>query len=228
MKLIKLIGVTAAAMLALTAFGVSVAAAEEHEAIGFCKEYKPVLCSNTIEVPSGGSLLALAESTNARLTGGGIFEIAEKCDTSNVTLLTKETDKKLIGGKLEELSFKTNCEPCNTVTVKGLPYNSSLTMEGEHYILTAAGKATLSGCPFGAECTFGSEEVPLLGESTESGVVFHAENEKLNYEGGSGTFLCGSSGTWNADYTLTTVHLRNSAGEFIGLHEAWLTLLNEA
>jgi hypothetical protein len=236
MRLIKALGLAAVAAMAMMAIGASTASAAPHELIGFCKANEPNLCSapNRIDPAAGGLLLILAHSDLAELKNSGFFSTPEKCK-SDTGISVKETDKKLIAGTITELTFSECAGPCKKAEAKGLPWSGSLTMEtplGPTWTLTTKeGAALLSECTFGTKCEYGTDPIngtTLTGSNTAAGAVVKATNVTLKYKSGSGEFVCGSTGTWNAEYKATNIHLKDSVGADKGLHAPWwFTLLGE-
>ena len=237
MRLIKTLGFAAVAAMALAIVGASTASALPHELNGFCKANEPLLCSaaNRIDPPTGGLLLILAHSELAELKNSGFFSTPEKCK-SDTGISVKETDKKVIPGEIKELTFTECSGPCKKAEAKGLPWKGELSMAttlGETWkLFTKEGGALLSECTFGTTCEYGTDPVngtTLTGSDTASGAVIKATNVTLKYKSGSGEFVCGQTGTWNAEYKATSIHLRSSTGADLGLHSPWwFTLLGEA
>jgi hypothetical protein len=236
MRLIKTLGAAAIAAMAMMAIvGAGTASAAPHELIGFCKQNEGLLCSaaNIINPPTGGSLLILAHSELAELKNSGFFSTPEKCK-SDTGVSVKETDKKVIPGEVKELTFTECAGPCKKAESKGLPWKGELKMSsvtGTWDLFTKEGGALLTECTFGTKCEYGTDPVngtTLNGSNTASGAVIKATNVTLKYKSGSGEFVCGSTGTWNAEYKATSIHLKNSSGADVGLHEPWwFTLLGE-
>ena len=233
MRLIKALGISAIAGMAMMAIvGAGTASAAPHELNGFCLKNEPLLCTTPIDPPAGGLLLVLAHSDLAELKNSGFFSSPEKCK-SDTGISVKETDKKLIPGTITELTFTECSGPCKKAESKGLPWSGSLTMAtplGTDWTLTTKeGGALLSECTFGTKCEYGTDPVTgttLTGSNTAAGAVVKATNVTLKYKSGSGEFVCGSTGTWNAEYKATNIHLRNSSGVDVGLHAPWwFTLL---
>jgi hypothetical protein len=236
MRLIKALGLATAAMAMMAIAGSGVASAAPHELNGFCLKNEPILCAaaNRIDPPAGGLLLILAHSDLAELKNSGFFSTPEKCK-SDVGISVKETDKKVIPGEIKELTFSECTGPCKKAESKGLPWKGELSMEtplGETWkLFTKEGGALLTECTFGTKCEYGTSAAgtTLTGSDTASGAVVKATNVSLTYKSGSGEFVCGPTGTWNAEYKATQIHLRNSSGADVGLHEPWwFTLLGEA
>jgi hypothetical protein len=97
-------------------------------------------------------------------------------------------------------------------------------------LFTKEGGALLAECTFGTKCEYGTSPAgaTLTGSDTASGGVLKG-TLLLAYRSGSGEFICGATSTWNLEYKATSIHLRNSNGSDVGLHEPWwFTLLGEA
>ncbi len=204
MKFIKMLGLAMVAACAVTAFvGASTASAVPHSEIGFCKANEGLLCA-------AGNLLGAgtlkAHSAKAELKNNAFFSTAETCE-SDVTLTAAAVDKNPIKGTVTALTF-TNCTgPCTTAKATNLPWEGELkmaTVGGTTYeLFTKKGGALLSGCTFGTTCEYGvpAAGTTLTGENSAEGGVFKAAGVSLDYKSGSGSFVCGSTGTWTATYT---------------------------
>jgi hypothetical protein len=179
-------------------------------------------------------LLILAHADLIEMRDSGFFSTPEKCK-SDVGISVKETDKKVIPGEINELTFSECTGPCKKATSTGLPWKNELSMEtslGETWkLFTREGGVMFSECTFGVKCEYGTSEAgtTLTGSDTASGAVVKGPNLSLKYKSGSGEFACGPTETWNFEYRATSAHLRNGAGEDIGLREPWwFTLLGDA
>jgi hypothetical protein len=207
--------------------GVGAVLAQEYT-IGVCAA-KEEVCEpkNAIDPPAGGSLAFQAESTNAVLTGTGIFETPQKCDESKVTVLSTEEMKILLSGLMQRATFEEDCSGCAVATIKSTQTIITLTAPDKlsNILLNVAVSGTMSECPFGAKCKFGAIEAELSVKNSESGTSIHAEKETLTLEEGS-EILCGSTLTWDADYFSPTVELLNSEEEVIGKSQYWLALFS--
>jgi hypothetical protein len=232
-RLIRMLGLAMVAVIASMAFIAASSASAAH-VLGFCLKFEN-LCAkaNVIDPPAGGSVLYLASSTNATLENNAFFKTAEKCASSNTAVKVTEKDLLPLKGEVTELTFTSCTGPCKKVESKGLPWKKgSLNMtelEGDWVLTSEEGGALLSECTFGTKCEYGvpvANPVDLLGKNVAAGAEFKAEKEELEYKSGSGSGICGSTGTWTATYNATSAHLKNSTNEDIGLHSPWwLTLL---
>jgi hypothetical protein len=231
-KLVKTLGLALVAVCATTAF-LGAGTASAHPFLGFCKVNEPLLCVNKYTIPENGAAVFLAESKNATLSNNAFFKTAETCEVSKTAVEAKEEMKNPISGNITELTFTGCSGPCTTATAQGLPWKGKLSMAeegGTKYSLTAEeGKVLLSGCTFGTKCEYGvpAGGLTLVGENTAEGGVVNANGVTVAYKGGSGEFVCGSSGTWTASYkALKGVHLIDETGAET-LHESkwWFTLL---
>jgi len=236
MRLLKALGAAAVAAMALATAGAGTASAVPHDQIGFCLANEPVLCkaANLIDPSAGGLLLILAHSDLAELKNSGFFSTAEKCK-SDTGISVKEVDQLIVLGEVKELTFTECSGPCKKAESKGLPWKGELKMTsttGTWDLFTKEGGALLSECTFGTKCEYGTDPVngaTLKGSDQAGGAVVKATNVTLKYKSGSGEFVCGATGTWNAEYKATSIHLKNSTGGDIGLHEPWFfTLLGES
>ncbi len=235
MKLLKMLGLSMVAACALMAFvGAGTASAGIHESIGFCSANEPLLCAtaNLYSVPAGGSLRLLAEAKNATLSNNAFFKTAETCGVSKTAVLVSEVMNNPIPGKITELTFTGCTGPCTTATAQGLPWKGNLSMSevgGTKYSLLAEeGKVLLSGCTFGTQCEYGvpAGGLTLVGENTAEGGVVKANGVAVTYKGGSGEFVCGSTGTWTASYAATETDLLDGSGNVTAKHgKWWFTLL---
>jgi hypothetical protein len=218
-----------AAIAAMAIVGASAASAGIHESIGFCQENKPLLCTNTFGVPTGGATVFLAEAKNATLKNNAFFSTAETCEVSKTAVSTKETMNKPLPGEVTELTFTGCSGPCTTATAKGLPWKGELSMSGESTwaLLAKEGKVLLSGCTFGTSCEYGvpAGGLTLTGEDEAAGGVVKANGVSVAYKAGSGEFVCGSTGTWTAAYKATETDLVDSAGKVTKDGKWWFTLL---
>jgi len=239
MRLTKAPGSAAIAAMGLIAtVGASTASALPHELSGFCSKNEPLLCAaaNRIDPPAGGSMLISAHSELDEFKNSGFFSTPEKCKV-NAAISVKETDKKAIPSEIQELTFTQCSGPCQKIEAKGPPWKGELSMPtpllgGTWRFFTREGGALHNECTFGTTCEYGTDPVngtTLTGSDTASGAVIKATNVTLKYKSGSGEFFCGPTGTWNAEFKATSIHLRNGAGEDVGLHAPWwFSLLGEA
>jgi hypothetical protein len=137
----------------------------------------------------------LAEAKNPILKGS----LEQKCEKSHTTTSSKGDGTP--GLTVTALTFTGGCTPCPTVDTTP-PYSGTLVMEGENYFLKVPGSATLLGCFGFVNCKFSTESATLkyVPTATHLHNEFRAEAEKLTGPGG----LCGSSGTWTANYVVST------------------------
>jgi len=210
LRLLKILGPALIAAIAAMAF-VGASSASAAHTIGFCLANE-ALCSkaNGIE----GKVTVLAHSPKAVLKNNGFFSTPEEC--LSTTTVEAESMKSPMPGSVTALAFTSCSGPCSKAESKGLPWTGEVTMEslegGDYKQTTKEGKALLSGCTFGAQCEYGvpaGGSVSLLGE----GMTVKAVNVKLQYKGGSGEFVCGSEGTWNAEYLITACHAAGTTHE---------------
>jgi len=237
-RLIKMLGLAVVAAIAsMAVVGIGTASAGVHESIGFCLQNEGLLCApaNLIDPPEGGLLLILAHAELAELKNNAFFSTPEKCKSDTgisvkgKTALHPEwgTMHNPILGEVVELTFTECSGPCKKAEAQGLPWKGKLQMSsptGTWDLVSEEGGALLSECTFGTSCKYGvptGGTVTLKGEDTLSGAVTKAEGVELKYQGGSGEGVCGSKGTWTASYAARPIHLKNSSGGDIGLHEHW-------
>lgn len=204
-KTIKMLGLAVVAVGAMSAF-LGAGTASAHHLIGFCKANEPLLCE-------AGNLLGAstlkAHSGKAELKNNAFFSSPEVCE-SDVSVTASAVDANPIKGTIPKggLTF-TNCSgPCTSATPTNLPWEGELSMSvegGTGYTLsTKKGGAVLTGCTFGTTCEYGvpsGGSVSLTGENSTEGGVFKANAVSLEYKSGSGSFVCGSTGTWTATYS---------------------------
>ena len=206
MRLIKMLGLSIVAACAVMALiGVGTASAGIHESMGFCKANQSLLCA-------AGNLLAAgtlkAHSAKVELKNNAFFSTAENCELDlsfTVSAVMKNPIKITIPtGSI----VYVNCSgPCTTIKPTNLPWEGELSMGtvgGATYQLTTKKLGvSLSGCTFGTECEYGAPAagVSLTGENSAEGGTLRAVNVGLEYKSGSGSFVCGSTLTWNTTYT---------------------------
>jgi hypothetical protein len=94
---------------------------------------------------------------------------------------------------------------------------------GTWHLFTKEGGALLSGCPGGVKCEYGAPAggVTLKGSNEAGGANVKAAGVTLAYKSGSGEGLCGSTGTWTAEYKAGALELVNSSGGTVGTHTSW-------
>lgn len=195
-----MLGLAAVAALASMAF---IGATSASAAIDLClySSGTPALtaagCTSvggTIDTESS-KVTFLAEAKNPVLKGS----LEEKCEKSHSTTTTKGDGTP--GLEVTALTFTGNCTPCPTVDTAP-PYAGTLVHEGGNFYLKVPGSATLLGCFGFASCKFSSEAVTLkyVPGANHTNNEFRAEAEKLTGPGG----LCGTSGTWTANYVVSS------------------------
>jgi hypothetical protein len=160
-------------------------------------ETKLTWCTNNNALCQGKDVLKLitAKATNPVLLGN----LNQECETSTTMTTEESATTTTISGVVDELTFET-CKPCTTITTTP-PYKSSITGS----TMTSSGSATFKNCPFGINCKFGSAKIELTLGKNATGLYDRiiAEKEPLSLEEGS-AFFCGSTGEWDATYTLET------------------------
>jgi hypothetical protein len=224
-------------MVSIFLIGVTVVAAAPHELIGFCLKSESSLCSSAslINPPSGGSLLVLTLTKEDIFQNKSLLGTPEVCHGKTGIKVT-ETDKKVISASVEEQVYTECTGPCSTVTAVGLPWTGEIRMttvlaaETYEMFLTQF-HVVLSGCTFGVKCEFGVPTgggLTLKGGNGASGAFLKAEKAVLAYQSGSGEFICGATAERTAKCDADSIHLRDSKGVDVGLHEGWwFTLLGE-
>jgi hypothetical protein len=212
-----MLGLAMVASIAAMAF-IGASSAMAVDVIGFCKK-QAVLCPEADRL--SGVTKVLAHSNLAELKNNSFFSTPEKCKSDTNVGVTDM--KNPMPGKVEVLTFNECSGPCKKATALGLPWSGEVVMEKEmedmYTQVAKEGKALLSECTFGTKCEYGvpaGGSVELLGEAN----LVKAEAEPLEYQGGSGSGICGSVGTWTATYEITACHLTS------GEHKpCYLTLL---
>lgn len=200
MRTIKALGLClVAAIASMAVVGAGPALANTETAL--CK-VKELVCPAASQYGAGTVIKGkLKTGTKAVLTGS----LKVECEASTVGIELKGSSLgPTVLGKFTELTF-TKCTTCPKVT-------SLLNLFGEAHIkntLNLTGLLTvltptvhLEEC-FGtsASCTVSASAVELDVNTSVEPATVKAINEKLSVSGG---FLCGSSGTWNAEYVLVS------------------------
>ncbi len=233
MRFVKILGAALVAVMASMAL-IGAATASAAHVQGLCLKNQQLCEAQWVIDPpaNGGWLQLLAHAGAAELSNNAFFKSAEKCE-SNVGVKVSETMKTTLKGEVTELTFFNCSGPCTTAESKGLPWtNGEVTMASEanteYSLMSKEGGAQLSGCTFGTKCEYSvpaGGSVLLKGSPGASGEIYKAEGVTLKYKSGSGEFLCGSTGTWTAEYVATELHLKSSSNVDLGLHQYWDTLL---
>jgi len=184
MKYAKMLGLLAVAAAALMAFAGTASA-------------------TTVTSPSGTSYTGVIHAHAGVTTLSGSFVTVE-CKTSTVLgHLETHGSSVTAGGKITELNFKE----CNFETT----VNKAGSLEIHTDKATADGNGTLTST--GAEVTIKTSVGTCIftTNATDVGTVTGGAPAKLNIAGasiprtgGSAGFLCGASGTWKGEYTVTT------------------------
>lgn len=205
MKFIKMLGLSAVAVAAVMAFvGATSASANPIDVCLYstgtpsgltkagCESVKGTIDTEATKVTYQ------AKATNPVLAGS----LSEKCNESNSTTTTKGDGTP--GLEVTALSFTGACTPCSSVDTF-TPYAGKVTHDGTNFLLESSGSAKLLGCPFGVSCKFGSSKITLkyVPGAGHTNNEFRAEKETLNLEEGS-AFICGSTGTWTANYVVSS------------------------
>jgi hypothetical protein len=188
MKYVKMLGLAAVAAMALAAF----AGAGTASATTVCTSGTTTSPCLSGQKPYSGKIVAkLKAGTEAVLSGS----LSVKCKESVVSGTTNSSGV----GTIESATFKS-CTTCPTVT--------SLTPWGAKAITGTAPNGTmvvekpvvhLEGCFGFAKCTASATSVTLDVIGGTPAMVI-AKAEPLTISG----FGCGTSGTWTAEYEVTT------------------------
>lgn len=197
MKYVRILGLVAAAAMAVMAFGGGTASAAQ-------------LCANAASEANGcgkNGTQAKAEtaadvtgtSTNAILTSS-ITDVT--CTDSHTTINPNSSTGTPITGTVDVLTFGGECETsggteCHVTTVN-LPYEASI--EGTTLtVKDAVGAGAVVECGFLINCTFTTKEAKL---SITNGTPTTATASKvvLNRSGG----FCPATAEWHATYSTTS------------------------
>jgi hypothetical protein len=201
MEHLKILGLAAVAATALIALiGPSSAAASGSTAL--CKANETP-CAAAKTVPAGTTVTGrLVFGTKAIISGS----VNVECARSTISGPTGGTATPVVG-TIVFLTF-TECVGCKKVTAEKLPYSATITHTGAgHGTLTiqshGSGSPTikLQECPFGLTCGASTFDITLDIQNEFGGEPrIKAINEPLTMEG----FGCGSVGTLNATYQITS------------------------
>jgi len=165
--------------------------------IGASSASATALCLNNEEPCAAGNvklkLLALHAKSAANGFLGGLF--TQECHVEvHVHVLNNSSHEPAV---VHANWLLKECSPCSNVVVTST--GSLSASGGGNGVLKGSGKATFSGCPFGAECEFEGPgaELVALGSATNATVD---ANVKLKLVKGS-AFLCGSEGTYHSVFS---------------------------
>jgi hypothetical protein len=184
MKYLKMFGLAAIAAMGLMAFvGASTASADLYTDKAKTIKYKTgTTISATLATGKSASLKS-GETTIATCTGGTVHG-----KTTNET--------GTVSGTIESLTW-SGCSQTTHTVAKG---TLSISTAG---VVTGKGNSVTLGV-FGTSCTYGT------GEGTTLGTLVSGETPVLkinaNIPRTSGGFLCPATGTWEAEYIVTTPH----------------------
>jgi hypothetical protein len=142
--------------------------------------------------------------TSTATNSSFVSAIKEKCSNAELNMSTVEegATETAIEIEIEKLVI-SGCEPCSTVTASGVPSIAKLINGGAELgdgFLVMNIEVTLSGCAFGAKCTFAAKEVKLEFEGSSTEPKYLAKEEKLPLTSGTSEMLCGKSSLWTASY----------------------------
>jgi hypothetical protein len=202
MRLTKMLGLAmVAAIAAMALIGVSSASATT-ESTSLCKK-KELVCPVASQYPSGTIIKAgLVPGTEAVLTG--TLEVKCKVATVEMETLAGLGTPTLLGDIFGvTFSSCSGCSKTEALVSKAAPWLAHLKnlggLKGSLTVLKPV--VHLLECTvFKLKCTATAEEVVLdVDTSVEPGIV-NAINEPLKLSGG----LCGTTGTWNAKYEITS------------------------
>lgn len=205
MRLIKVLGLSAVAAMAATAFiGVSSASANATNIV-LC-ETAELECEPNNQYPNPSTIVGHAE--NPKLLGS--FGTVE-CERSlaQVTLLNKLSS--LIVGHILSLSFEGNCHlggtactvTVNEVAALSFTKNGPLSGSAIGIGLLLTGQPTMLTkvnvhCGFLINCTYDDSTAPLLSVTSSAGGVTRMIANKTTLTGTG--FLCPETSEWDATY----------------------------
>jgi hypothetical protein len=190
--------VAACAVMIFT--GAGTASAGIHESIGFCKANEGLLCA-------AGNLLAAgtlkAHSPKVEFKNIAFFGTPVICE-SDMSVAAVTVMKNPIEVMISSLTF-TNCTgPCLNVAAPNIPWKAELKMltPTTYELFTKEFYVRIDHCNFGTSCGFGgpAADITLSGENITEGGTLKA-NGALEYQSGSGTFVCGSTLGMTGTYT---------------------------
>jgi hypothetical protein len=193
MKYLKMLGLAAIAAMGLMAFvGASVASAAIYTDAAKTSKYPvgPPGTGTTISasLASGKSAVLKSGSTViATCTGGGVHGVAENEDVLGTV---SGTIKK------EDLTWTGCSQTTHTVS------DGKLFIESDGDAISTGSQVTLG--ILGTSCTYGTGEGIKLGTVTSGSPAVLKIN--ANIPRTAGGFLCPSTGTWEAEYVVTSPH----------------------
>lgn len=198
MRTIKALGLgLVAAITAMAVIGVGPALANTETAL--CK-IKELNCPAPSTYGAGTVVKGkLKTGTKAVLSGS----LKVECEESAVALELKGSSlAPTLLGTFKELTFK-KCTTCPTVTSLTSTFGewhlkNALNLKGLLTVLKPT--VHLEGCFGFATCTVSATAVELDADTSVEPATVKAVNEKLSVSG----FGCGSEGTWNAEYVLSS------------------------
>lgn len=199
MRYMKMLGLAVVAATALMAFvGAGTASAV------LCK-VKESPCAAGNQYPTPTTLLGV--SKEAVLSGN----LEVKCE-SHVTIVHEGVKGGKLFGKVTLLDW-TNCKGCSPVTTTTLPtFEDEPTGGGNGLITFSTTLVELKGCLGFATCKAEATGAKL---TLTGGAVGTANAKATNVPVKLSGFGCGTTGTWNATYTLTEVNGSKAGSVFV-------------
>ena len=183
MKHLKIMALAAVAAMAFMAFAAGSASADLYTDAAKTVKYAKGTTIVSSLAPGGSAALKSGSSTIATCTGGEVHGTTEN-ETGTVT------------GGISSLTW-TGCSQTTHTVANG---KLSIATNGD---VTGSGSQVTLGI-FGVSCTYGT------GEGTKLGTLSSGETPVLKINANiakvAGGFLCPSTGTWEAEYIVTTPH----------------------
>lgn len=175
----------------------SPAVAQATSDIVMCKAEEEPVCSG----PSWGEKL-LKEGGASDTVFKGAFE--EKCKKSELHAKVLTNNNTILAVDIEKLTY-SECTPCTTVTVVGLPYGGEVNVDAkDKYSWITPFVVEFSGCLMAMKCKFETSPLSLSIDNLFTGQhILLAIEEEIGFSGGSAVF-CGKSTKWSATYTITS------------------------
>jgi len=182
MKLIKILGLTVAAVAMMAVMGASSASAGVLclSNTNPCKEVKEVV--NTLSAKGEG----VFKSGFINVECHALAKVVDKPHGSEGLWLPVTIT----------FTFK-ECSGCTTVTATVKNAELMATTAGNG-VAKGTGEAVFKGCPFGVECKYAGEGVETLIDGSSTNALALVVGQKLKKSGGSA--FCSSEGTWDATF----------------------------
>lgn len=199
MKSIRMLGLTVAAVLALTAVA---SASSAVAATALCKE-NTTTCKLSSMYQGGTTVEAkLKSGTTLSLTTNGGLITHQTCTGSTLTGKTIHKEGSGLPIEFTGLTFSGCSGSCEKATAANLPYSGELSSTtGGNGTLTVGTGIKLTGCPIGTSCTFAGT-INLAFEGGSPALIV-AKEATLPRESGAAASLCGEFAKLSATYELS-------------------------